>query len=193
MSVPFRNNAVGAEENDNLDGELDLTYRDREGCDFDGGKEDYVDLDWWLMDPDGNEYTLDIHHLAHHDGAHLHGHGVMTGVYMGGTTGVATPLMPTQYGFGSFWAISDLLANGEVASDKNRDRLIHIMTTQTVRKADGYALAFDADLPLDEDGNPDPYLGEETHAHVFLPPILEADNGSRKVRLETRSVGRLSN
>ena len=184
IKVPFSNNTVGSDENNTLDGKLDLTYRDRQGYEGDGDKEDAIDLDIWLTDPEGNKYTFDIHHLEHHDGAHLHGRGVMTGVYMHGTTGIGTPLMPTQYAFGSFWAIGDLLTNGEIVSDNNRDRVIHIMSTQIVR-TDEYTLAFDADLPLGEEGNPDPYLGEDTHTHVFLPPIKETDNGPRKVGLTT--------
>lgn len=185
MPVPFSNNTVGSDESDDLDGELDLRYRDRQGYAGDGNKEDAIDLNLWLTDPDGNKYTLDIHHLERHDGAHLHGRGVMTGVYMHGTTGIGTPLMPTQYAFGAFWAIGDVLTNGEIVSDKNRDRVIHLMSTQTVRKADGYTLAFDDELPLGEDGNPDAYLGEETHTHVMLPPIKETDVGPRKVGLKT--------
>lgn len=183
--LPFSDKTVGSDENENLDGDLSLTYRDRQGFEGDGGKEDEIDLDIWFTDPDGNKYELDIEHLEHHDGAHLHGRGVMTGVYMHGTTGIGTPLMPTQYAFGSFWAVGSLSINGNDPMEQNTERVIHFMTTQTVRKADGYTLAFDADLPLGVDGNPDPYLGEDTHTHVFVPPVRETENGPRKVPLKT--------
>lgn len=74
--------------------------------------------------------------------------------------------MPTEYAFGSLWAVGDLLVNGEVTSERNEDRTIHLMTTQNVRTAD-YDLAIDEELPLGEDGNPDPYLGNHTHTHVI--------------------------
>lgn len=184
MPVPFSDRAVGSETSPNLDGSLDLTYIDRAGFDGQGTGEDEIDLDIWFTDPAGNHYEFDIHHLERHDGAHLHGQGVVTGAYMHGITSIGTPLMPTQYAFGSLWAVGDLLINGEVTSHRNRDRTIHIMTTQTVRTAD-YSLAFDEDLPLGEHGNPDPYLGNHTHTHVMLPPIKETDDGPRRVPLKT--------
>lgn len=185
MPLPFSDNTVGSDENEALDGALRLTYRDRRGFEGDGRREDEIDLDVWFTDPDGNRYDVEIEHLEHHDGAHLHGRGVMTGVYMHGTTGIGTPLMPTQYAFGSFWAIGSVRINGNAPRAQNTERVVHMMTTQTVRKADGYTLAFDADLPLGVDGNPDPYRGEETHTHLFLPPVRETADGPRRVPLET--------
>ncbi len=183
IPVPFSDNTVGSDDSPNLDGALDLTYIDRSGFEGDNDAGDEIDLDIWFTDPAGNEYEFDIHHLETHDGAHLHGRGVMTGVYMHGTVPIGTPLMPTQYAFGSFWAIGDLLVNGELTSDRNRDRVIHVMTTQNVRTED-YRLAIDEQLPLGEDGNPAPYLGSESVTHVFLPPIKSTDNGPRRVPLE---------
>lgn len=34
-------------------------------------------------------------------------------------------------------------------------------------------------------GNPDPYLGEDTHTHVFVPPVRETPDGPRMVPLKT--------
>lgn len=184
MPLPFSDRAVGSDANDSLDGELRVTYRDRRGFEGDGSRRDAVDLDIWFTDPAGNRYTLDIEHLERHDGAHLHGRGVMTGVYMHGTTGIGTPLMPTQFAFGSFWAIGSLSINGNEPVDQNTERVIHIMTTQTVRTED-YTLAFDRDLPLGVDGNPDPYRGEETHTHVFVPPVRETEDGPLKIPVQT--------
>lgn len=184
MPLPFSDTFVGSDENDNPDGEFRLTYRDRQGFEGDGTKEDDVDLDIWFTDPAGNRYTLDIEHLEHHDGAHLHGRGVMTGAYLHGTTGIGTPLMPTEFAFGSFWAIGSLSINGNEPLEQNTERVIHGMTTQNVRK-DDYTLAFDRDLPLGVDGNPEPYLGEDTHTHVIVPPVRETDDGPRMVPLKT--------
>jgi hypothetical protein len=184
IPVPFSDKVVGSDDSPNLDGALDLTYVDRTGFEGQDNVEDEIDLDIWFTDPAGNRYEFDIHHLERHDGAHIHGRGVVTGAYMHGITSIGTPLMPTQYAFGSLWAVGDLLVNGEVTSDRNRDRTIHIMTTQTVRTAD-YTLAIDEELPLGEDGNPDPYLGNHTHTHVMLPPIKETADGPRRVPLET--------
>lgn len=183
IPVPFSDNTVGSDESPALDGELDLTYIDRSG--FEGhGDGDEIDLDIWLTDPDGHRYEFDIHHLETHDGAHIHGRGVMTGVYIHGEMPIGTPLMPTQYAFGSLWAIGDVLIDGEVTSEQNRDRVIHLMTTQSVRTAD-YELAIDAELPLGAHGNPDPYLGRQTVTHAFLPPIQQTADGPRFVPLQT--------
>lgn len=184
MPVPFGDKAIGSDDSDGLDGALDVTYLDRTGFEGQGPVEDEIDLDIWFTDPAGNRYEFDIHHLERHDGAHLHGQGVVTGTYMHGITSIGTPLMPTQYSFGSLWAVGDLLVNGEVTSDRNRDRTIHLMTTQNVRTAD-YNLAIDEELPLGTHGNPDPYLGRDSHTHVFLPPIKETDDGPRRVPLDT--------
>lgn len=183
IPVPFSDKTKGSDETDALDGSLDLTYIDRQGFEGDGDIEDEVDLDIWFTDPDGTRYELKIKHLEHHDGAHLHGRGVMTGVYMHGITTIGTPLMPTQYAFGSFWAVGDLLIDGEVTDDRNRDRIIHVMTTQSVRTED-YTLAIDEELPLGEAGNPDPYLDSNEVTHVFLPPIKQTDAGPRRVSLK---------
>ncbi|MFB6095406.1 MAG: hypothetical protein ABEJ71_03010 [Halodesulfurarchaeum sp.] len=109
----------------------------------------------------------------------------MTGAYMHGTTGIGTPLMPTQYAFGSFWAIGDLRINGEEPLEQNTERAVHFMTTQNVRKAGSYELAVDTELPLGAEGNPGPYLGESTHTHVFVPPVRRTPDGPRKVPLKT--------
>jgi hypothetical protein len=183
IPVPFSDDAVGSDDTEALDGSLEITYIDRQGFEGDGDGDDEVDLDLWFTDPDGTRYELDIKHLEHHDGAHLHGRGVMTGVYIHGITTIGTPLMPTQYAFGAFWAVGDLLVEGEVTSDRNRDRIIHLMTTQSVRTRD-YTLAIDEELPLGAEGNPDPYLDSTEVTHVFLPPIKQTADGPRRVALQ---------
>lgn len=183
IPVPFSDNTVGSAESDALDGALDLTYIDRQGFEGDGDDEDAVDLDVWFTDPNGTRYGLDIKHLERHDGAHLHGRGVMTGAYIHGITTIGTPLMPTQYAFGAFWAVGDLLVDGEVTAEANRNRVIHLMTTQGVRTTD-YSLAIDEELPLGEAGNPDPYRDSNEVTHVFLPPIQQTADGPRRVPLQ---------
>lgn len=184
IPVPFSDDVIGSEESETLDGAFDLTYVDRSGFEGQDTSGDEIDLDIWFRGPAGHRYEFDIHHLETHDGAHPHGQGVMTGVYMHGIVPIGTPLMPTQYAFGSMWAVGDLLIDGEVTHDRNRDRVIHFMTTQNVRTAD-YTLAIDQELPLGEEGNPDPYLGNQSITHVFLPPIKQTDVGPRKVPVET--------
>ncbi len=191
IPTPFGDAALASEDidpdqsevNDNLDGELDLTYIDRQGFVGQGTGEDEIDLDLWFTGPNGNRYEVDIHDVEREDGAHLHGRGVMTGVYMHGITTIGTPLQPTQYAFGALWAEVDLLINGEVTSPKNEDREFHVMTTQPVRTEE-YTLAFDEDLPLGEDGNPNPFLDSTAQTHVFLPPIKDTEDGPRRVGLD---------
>lgn len=184
LPVPFSDKAVTSEDSQRLDGAIDLTYVDRAGYEGQTDAEDEIDLNIWFTDPAGNRYEFDIHHLERHKGAHIHGQGVVTGGYMHGITSIGTPLMPTEYSFGSLWAIGDLLINGEVTSERNKDRTIHLMTTQNVRTSE-YNLAFDEDLPLGAHGNPDPYLDSQTHTHVMLPPIKETPDGPRRVPLKT--------
>lgn len=183
--VPFSDNTVGTDENNRMNGKLDLTYHDRLGFVGAGDATDEFEIDMWIADPDGQEYEFDIKHLEHEDGVHPHGRGVMTGAYMHGATGIGTPLMPTQYAVGAFWAVGDLKISGREQSPQNTDRAFHIMTTQTVRTADDYRLALDEELPLGADGNPDPYLGRSTHTHLFVPPVRHTPDGPRMVPLET--------
>lgn len=182
MPLPFSDNAVGSDENPNVDGKLDLAYVDHQGFEGHGDEEDQIEFDVWFTDPAGNRYGIDVKHLEHHDGAHLHGRGVMTGAYLHGTTGVGTPLMPTQFAFGSFWGVGDVSINGNEPIEQNTDRLVHFMTTQVVRTVD-YTIAIDPELPLGVDGNPDAYLGQTTHTHGILPPVRMTDDGPRKVAL----------
>lgn len=178
MPLPFSDEFIGSKDDDGsaLDGELRLTYVDRQGY-REGEEQDEIDLDIWFTGPDGTRYEVDVHHLERYSPVHLHGGGVMTNVYMHGSTGIGTPLMPTQFAFGSFWAIADLKIDGEVTGEQNRDRSLHMMTTQNVRDAE-YQLAVDEELPLDE-----PYEGRPTHTHLFLPPIKETDDGPANIPL----------
>lgn len=182
--LPFSDRAVGSDTNPNVDGKLDLTYVDRRGFEGDGDVKDTIRLDGWFTDPAGNTYEIDVKHLERHDGAHPHGRGVMTGAYLHGTTGIGTPLMPTEYAFGSVWGVGDVRINGEAPLDQNTDRLVHFMTTQNVRKAD-YTLAINGELPLGVDDNPDAYLDQPTHTHGILPPVKMTDDGPRMVPLAT--------
>jgi hypothetical protein len=184
LPLPFSDRAVGSDANPNVDGKLDLTYVDREGFEGDGDRGDEVDLDAWFTDPAGNRYEIEVEHLERHDGAHPHSRGVMTGAYFHGTTGIGTPLMPTLFAFGSFWGVASVRINGEAPVEQNRDRLVHFMTTQTVRTED-YTLAIDGDLPLGADGGPAPHLGQATHTHGILPPVKVTADGPRQVPLQS--------
>lgn len=182
VPLPFSDRAVGSDENPNVDGSLRLRYVDREGFEGDGDRGDEVTADVRFSDPAGNTYEFDLDHLERHDGAHPHGRGVMTGAYLHGSTGIGTPLMPTQYVFGAFWGVGDVSVNGDPPVEQNTDRLIHFMTGQNVRTAD-YDLAIDGELPLGAHGNPAAYLDQATHTHGFLPPVRMTEDGPRRVPL----------
>ncbi len=158
-----------------VDGELDIEYRDRQRVDtgVGGGTDDeMVSNTTQFIDPDNNEYRFEVKKTVQPPWpSYETGGGVFTTAWFHGPTLTGTPLQPRQFAYGASWGVGDLYVNGELRP-ANRNRAFHYMTTQTVRKADNYELAFTPELPLD-----DPYLGRQTHTHFILPPIQATSDG----------------
>lgn len=158
-----------------VDGELDIEYRDRQRADtgVGGGTDDEMVADTTrFTDPEGNRYRFEVRRTVQPPWpSYETGGGVFTTAWFHGPTLTGTPLQPRQFAYGASWGVGDLYVNGELRP-ANRNRAFHYMTTQTVRKAENYELAFTPELPLEE-----PYLGQRTHTHFILPPVQATDDG----------------
>ncbi|MFC7081524.1 hypothetical protein [Halorussus caseinilyticus] len=159
------------------EGELDVTYVDRQPSDTPGepgDTRDTAEVTARFADPAGNEYEVVLDHIVQPPFPPWEtGGGVVTGTWLHGVTGTGTPLMPRLFNYGALWGVGALRVNGEMAAT---GRVIHFMSTENVRKADSYALALDEELPLSED---ETYLGRPHHTHLFLPPIEATPEGPR--------------
>jgi hypothetical protein len=159
------------------DGELDVTYVDRQPYDTPGDPGDTLDtgeVQATFRDPAGNRYEALLDHIVQPPFPPWEtGGGVVTGTWLHGVTGTGTPLMPRLFNYGALWGVGALRVNGEVVEE---GRVMHFMTTENVRKADSYALALDEELPLSED---EAYLGRQHHTHLFLPPIKATPEGPK--------------
>ncbi|WP_134668773.1 hypothetical protein [Halorussus marinus] len=157
------------------EGELDLTYSDRQPWDTPGGPGDTRDtaaVTARFGDPAGNEYEAVLDHVIKPPFPPWEtGGGVVTGTWLHGITGTGTPLMPRMFNYAALWGLGALRINGEVVDER---RVMHFMTSENVRKADSYALALDEELPLAEDER---YLGRPHHTHLFMPPIKGTPEG----------------
>lgn len=157
------------------EGELDVTYVDRQPFDTPGepgDTRDTAEVTARFTDPAGNEYEAVLDHIVQPPFPPWEtGGGVVTGTWLHGVTGTGTPLMPRMFNYAALWGVGALRVNGEVAE---KGRVMHFMTTENIRKADSYALALDEELPLSEDER---YLGHPHHTHLFLPPIKGTPEG----------------
>jgi hypothetical protein len=157
------------------DGELDVTYMDRQPWDAPGepgDTRDTAEVSARFTDPDGNEYQVVLDHVIQPPFPPWEtGGGVVTGTWLHGVTGTGTPLMPRLFNYGALWGVGALVINGEVVDE---GRVIHFMSSENVRKADSYQLAIDEELPLAEDER---FLGHPHHTHLFLPPIKATPEG----------------
>lgn len=166
------------------EGELDVTYEDRQPFDTPGepgDTADTADVTARFNDPAGNEYEAVLDHIVQPPFPPWEtGGGVVTGTWLHGVTGTGTPLMPRLFNYGALWGVGALRINGEVAEE---GRVMHFMTTENVRKADNYALALDEELPLSEDER---FLGHPHHTHLFLPPIKATPEGPQHSPVPTQ-------
>jgi hypothetical protein len=157
------------------DGELDVTYMDRQPWDTPGEPGDTLDtaeVTAEFTDPAGNEYEAVLDHIIKPPFPPWEtGGGVVTGTWLHGVTGTGTPLMPRLFTHAALWGLGALRVNGEVVDE---GRVMHFMTTENVRKADSYALALDEELPLSEGER---FLGHPHHTHLFMPPIKGTPEG----------------
>lgn len=160
-------------------GQFEITYVDRQPKDqrsassprIQGPSSDDVELTSTFADPAGNRYELRLTAVAPRPFPNYEsGGGVITLRPLHGITGTGTPLMPRMFNYGAFWGFCDLVINGEVV---DRNRAVHFMTTEMVRKTD-YSLAFTPELPLAENSA---YLGRPHHTHGILPPVKLTERG----------------
>jgi len=130
-------------------GAFEVTYRDRQPWDTPGppgATRAEAELTTSFTDPAGNEYELDLDHVVKPPfPPYETGGGVITDAWHHGPNFPGSPMMPRVYTYGAFWGVGDVIVNGEVATDDGF-RVIHFMTTQTVRDRD-YRLAIDEELP----------------------------------------------
>lgn len=157
-------------------GELELTYVDRQPYDIPGPPgetEDTVELETQFTDPAGNEYELDLDHVVQPPiPGYETGGGVLTHATHHGMTGTGSPLMAKVFNYGASWGVGDVIINGEVATTEGF-RVIHMMTTQTVRDA-RYRLAIDEELPLAPENT---IAGQLHHTHGVVLPIRPTPDG----------------
>ncbi|ADQ68934.1 hypothetical protein C499_06880 [Halogeometricum borinquense DSM 11551] len=157
-------------------GEFEVTYKDQRPYDRPGAPgdtPDEADLTATFTDPAENEYELQLDHIVQPPiPGYETGGGVMTGAWHHGVTGTGSPLMPKLFAYGAFWGVGNVLVNGEVATEDGF-RVIHFMTTQTVRDQD-YRLALDEELPLPAEST---IAGRAHHTHGVVLPIRPTPDG----------------
>lgn len=155
-------------------GQFEVTYNDYRPYDLrgpPGETPDTVDLTATFTDPADNEYELAFDHIVQPPiPGYRTGGGVMIDAWHHGKTGTGSPLMPQLYNYGAFWGIGNVLVNGEVADE---NKLIHFMTTQTVRDA-RYRLVLDEELPLAPENT---IAGQVHHTHGVVLPITATPEG----------------
>lgn len=157
-----------------VSGAFDVTYGDHQPYDLPGPltqTEDHVDASATFTDPQGNEYELVVDRLFMPPIPGWEtGGGVVTDAWLHGTSGTDSPLFPRVYTYGAFWAVGQVIVNGETA---NENQWIHFMTTQTARDQD-YHLATQDELPLAPE---DTIAGQVHHTHVVVRPVTLTDDG----------------
>ncbi|MEX2586873.1 MAG: cupredoxin domain-containing protein [Actinomycetota bacterium] len=158
-----------------VEGSFSVTYGDRQPYDWPGDPfetDDEIEAAASFTDPAGDEYEVVVDRLFQPPiPAWETGGGVRTDSWIHGTTGTDSPLFPTAFAYGAFWAVGDVLKNGEVVDE---NKWVHFMTTQTVRDKD-YRLAINEELPLSAG---ETIAGKLHHTHVIVRPIEIADDGS---------------
>lgn len=156
-----------------VDGQFDLTLVDAQPKD--AGKptqtDDEIALSASFTDPQGNAYEIQLMTpFASPIPDYRTGGGVRTDFRHHGNTGTGTPLMPEVYSPGAFWAIGNVVANGEVVAER---KVVHFMETQIVR-TQNYRLAIQEELPL---GRSETIAGRLHHMHAIVLPITITERG----------------
>lgn len=168
ISSPFSDNARITS------GRLDVTYRDRQPFDGDTPPtqtDDQVELDVRFTDPAGHNYTLRLKTLFKPPIPFWEtAGGVMVNAWHHGVSGTGTPLFPRAYTYGAFWALGDVVVDGDVTSSNH---VVHFMTTEVTRDID-YRLVIDEELPLDADNTP---AGQLHHTHGIVLPVRVTPDG----------------
>ena len=172
----FTEPTLYSDEAEVTSGAFEVTYRDRQPYDLPGepgDTTDAVEVDAQFTDPAGNEYELEHDHVVQPPiPGYETGGGVLTGGWLHGITGTGSPLFPQAYTYGASWGVGDVRINGEVATEDGF-RVIHIMTTQTVRDR-RYRMALDEEMPLPPD---ETIAGRVHHTHGVVLPIRPTPEG----------------
>ncbi|SFC06163.1 Copper binding protein, plastocyanin/azurin family [Halobiforma haloterrestris] len=172
----FTEPTLYSDEAEVTSGAFEITYRDRQPYDLPGGPDattDSVELEARFTDPAGNEYELRQDHVVQPPiPGYETGGGVLTGGWLHGISGTGSPLLPEVYTHGASWGVGDVVVNGEVATEDGF-RLIHFMTTQTVRD-ERYRMVLDEELPLAPD---ETIAGRIHHTHGVVLPIRPTPEG----------------
>jgi hypothetical protein len=157
-------------------GSFEITYRDHRPYDLPGmpgDTPDTIDLSAQFTDPAGNEYEIEHDHVIQPPiPGYETGGGVLTDGFLHGITGTGSPLFPRAYTYGASWGVGNLHINGELATEEGF-RVIHFMTTQTVRDAQ-YDMALDERMPLEPSNT---IAGQIHHTHGVVLPIRPTDEG----------------
>lgn len=95
--------------------------------------------------------------------------GVLVGGWIGGSSGVDSPLAPRTWAFAAVWGLVDLLVDGDVVG---RDRLARVAVTEATRATDP-RLRASWELPL----APDRAGGGPREASLLVWPVRVRDDG----------------
>ncbi|WP_408958047.1 hypothetical protein [Natrinema sp. 74] len=157
-------------------GSFEISYRDYRPYDLPGAPgdtPDRIDLETQFTDPAGNEYVLEHDHVVQPPiPGYQTGGGVFTDGFLHGITGTGSPLFPRVYTYGASWGVGNVHVNGELATDDGM-RVIHFMTTQTVRD-ERYRMALDEEMPLEPENT---IAGQIHHTHGVVLPIKPTPDG----------------
>jgi len=132
--------------------------------------QDFVRFEANLKDSAGNTYTIRTSNVLPHGVEYPVFGGVVTNHIVNGSSGIGTPLMPTEFAYLAFWGIGETLKNGEVTDS---GILVHGMLTEHVRTADG-RLAFD-----------DEVTPTRLHMRVLAPPVVIRDGKFEEKPVQT--------
>jgi plastocyanin len=154
-------------------GSFDLTLVDKqaEAGETPTDTTDEIDLSASFTDPDGVEYEIEIlTPFSPPIPGYRGGGGVRTDFRHHGTTGTGSPLMPEVYTPGAFYALGNVVADGETVA---RRKVVHFMETQIVRTKN-YRLAVGVELPLARD---ETIAGQLHHMHAIVQPVTVTEQG----------------
>ncbi|WP_226479685.1 cupredoxin domain-containing protein [Natrinema amylolyticum] len=157
-------------------GSFEISYLDHRPYDLPGAPgetPDTIDLDAQFTDPAGNEYEIEHDHVIQPPiPGYETGGGVLTDGRLHGISGTGSPLFPQAYTYGASWGVGNVHVNGELATEEGF-RVIHFMTTQTVRD-ERYRMALDEEMPLAPENT---IAGQVHHTHGVVLPIRPTDDG----------------
>ncbi|SEV82922.1 hypothetical protein [Natrinema salifodinae] len=157
-------------------GAFEVTYEDRRPYDLPGEPGDTpetIEFDAQFTDPAGNEYELEHDHVVQPPiPGYETGGGVLTDGLLHGVTGTGSPLFPKVYTYGASWGVGNVHIDGELATEDGF-RVIHFMTTQTVRD-ERYRMVLDEEMPLEPETT---IAGQSHHTHGVVLPIRPTPEG----------------